>query len=51
MGRNPLSKTVARLQKDNQRLLEKLNKAKVIIAVQNIFLRYWAYPPLKEGDL
>ena len=43
--KNPLSETVARLQKDNQHLMEKLNKAKAIIEVQKKFQRYWACPP------
>jgi len=45
MEKNPLSETVARLQKDNQRLMKKLNKAKMIIEVQKKFQRYWACPP------
>ncbi len=51
MGKNPLSETVARLQKDNQRLMEKLNKAQAIIEVQKKISEILGLSPLNEGDI
>ena len=51
MEKNPLSETVARLQKDNQRLMEKLNKAKMIIEVQKKISEILGLSPLNEGDI
>jgi transposase len=49
--KNPLSETVARLQKDNQHLMEKLNKAKAIIEVQKKISEILGLSPLDEGDI
>ena len=51
MEKNPLSETVARLQKDNQRLMEKLNKAQAIIEVQKKISEILGLSPLNEGDI
>jgi len=51
MEKNPLSETVARLQKDNQRLMKKLNKAKMIIEVQKKISEILGLSPLNEGDI
>lgn len=51
MKKNPLSETVARLQKDNQRLMEKLNKATMIIEVQKKISEILGLSPLNEGDI
>ena len=49
--KNPLSETVARLQKDNQLLMEKLNKAKAIIEVQKKISEILGLSTPNEGDI
>ena len=51
MEKNPLSDTVARLQKDNQLLMEKLNKAKAIIEVQKKISEILGLSTPNEGDI
>ena len=49
--KNPLAETVARLQKDNQLLMEKLNKAKAIIEVQKKISEILGLSTPNEGDI
>jgi transposase len=49
--KNPLSETVARLQKDNQHLMEKLNKAKAIIEVQKKISEILGLSTPNKGDI
>ena len=49
--KNPLSETVARLQKDNQLLMEKLNKAKAIIEVQKKISEILGLSTPNKGDI
>ena len=51
MEKNPLSDAVAKLQKENQRLKDKLNKAEMIIEVQKKISEILGLSPLNEGDI
>jgi cell shape-determining protein MreC len=51
MEKNPLSDVVAKLQKENQRLKDKLNKAEMIIEVQKKISEILGLSPLNEGDI
>ena len=51
MEKNQLSDAVAKLQKENQRLKDKLNKAEMIIEVQKKISEILGLSPLNEGDI
>ncbi len=51
MEKNPLSETVAKLQKENQRLKNKLNKAEMIIEVQKKISEILGLSPQNKGDI
>jgi transposase len=49
--KNPLSDAVAKLQKENQRLKDKLGRAEMIIEVQKKISEILGLSPLNEGDI